>query len=79
MMIKDRGGWKRGEEAQEIPVVWSDGRDVGNGGDLSGKKKNRKQESVDSVDVDPENLENRKEAGREEQGAQGSNVTTVQK
>ena len=37
------------------------------------KEKIRKRESVGSVDVDPEVLENRKEAGREAQGAQGLN------
>ena len=36
--------------------------DVENGGDLmSGKRKKRRQKSIGSVDVDPENLEDRKE------------------
>ena len=34
-------------------------RDVENGGDLSGKGKRRRQESVGSVATDPDNLENR--------------------
>ena len=46
-------------------------RDVDNGGDLSGRRKQRRQESVGSVDVDREYLDNKKKAGREVQGAQG--------
>ena len=38
-------------------------RDVGNGGDLGGKRKKRRQERVGSVAADPDNLENSKEAG----------------
>ena len=44
---------------------------VGNGRDLSGKRKTRRQERVGSVAGNPDNLENRKEAGREAQGTQG--------
>ena len=36
-----------------------------------GGEKHVDKKSVDSVDVDPEDLENSKEAGREEQGTQG--------
>ena len=51
---------------------------VGNGGDLGGKRKNRRQKSVGSVAADPENLEISKEAGKEAQGTQGlsKNCTT---
>ena len=43
---------------------------VENGRDLSGKKKKRRQERVDSVAANPDNLENRKGAGGEAQGTQ---------
>ena len=46
-------------------------RDVGNWGDLGGRRKKRGQKVISSVDVDPKDLENRKEARREAQGAQG--------
>ena len=46
-------------------------RGAENGGDLDGRRKKRRQEVIGSLDVDPEDLENRKEAGREAQGAQG--------
>ena len=36
------------------------------------KRETRRQESIGSRNVDPEDLENIKEAGREAQGAQGS-------
>ena len=45
-------------------------RDVGNGGDLSGKRKKRRQQRVGSVAAGPDNLENSKEAGGETQGTQ---------
>ena len=41
----------------------------GNGGDLGGKRKTRRQERVGSVAANPDNLENRKEARG---GAQGN-------
>ena len=44
---------------------------IENGGGLGVKRKKRRQESIGSVDVDPEDLENRKEAGRGAQGTQG--------
>ena len=48
------------------------GRDVGNGGDLGGKRKKYRQESTSSVVADPDNLlQNSKKARREAQGAQG--------
>ena len=43
----------------------------GNGGDLSRKRKKRRQESVGSVDVDPEDLENSTQAERELQDVEG--------
>ena len=46
-------------------------RHVGNGGDLGGKRKKRRQERVDSVAANPNNLENSKEAGGEALGIQG--------
>ena len=47
--------------------------DVGNGGDLGGKRKKRRQERVGSVAADPDSLlENRKEEGGETKGTQGS-------
>ena len=45
--------------------------DVRNGGDLVGKRKKRRQERVGSVAVDPDNLDNVKEAGREAQDTRG--------
>ena len=60
---RDRGGWRRGEEAQKTHK--SCRRHTGNGGDLSGKRKKCRQERVDSVATNPDNLENRKEAGGE--------------
>ena len=46
-------------------------RDVGNEEDLGGRRKKRRRESIGSVDIDPEDVENRKKAGRKAQGAQG--------
>ena len=43
---------------------------MGNGGDLNGKRKKRRQERVGSVAADPDNLENSKKAGREAQSTQ---------
>ena len=45
-------------------------RDVGNGGDLGGKRNKRRQERVRSIAFDPDNLENRNGTGREVQGTQ---------
>ena len=45
-------------------------RDVENGGDLGGRRNQRRQESAGSIDVDPEDLENsirKVEAEREAQ------------
>ena len=44
-------------------------RVVENGGDVGGRKKKRRQESIRSVDVNPEDLRNRNEAKTEAQGA----------
>ena len=38
-------------------------RDVGNGENLGGKRKNRRQRSVSSTAANPDSLENSKEAG----------------
>ena len=46
-------------------------RDEENERGLDGERDTRRQESIGSVDVDPEDLETKKEAGREAQGAQG--------
>ena len=46
-------------------------RDVGNRGDLGGKRKRRRQERFGSVPAHPDNLENSKEAGGEAQYTQG--------
>ena len=46
-------------------------RHVGNGRDLVGKRKTYRQEMVGSVAANPDNLENRKEAGGRGQGTQG--------
>ena len=45
-------------------------RDVGNGGDLGGKRKKRSQERVGPVAADQHNIENSKEAGGAAQGTQ---------
>ena len=45
--------------------------DMGNGGDLGGREKKRRQEKVGSVAADPDNLENSKKAERDAQGSQG--------
>ena len=45
-------------------------RDVGNEGDLGGKRNNRRQERVRSVASDPDNLENSKGTEREAQDSQ---------
>ena len=39
-------------------------RDVGNGGDLGGRRRKLRKESIGQVDVNPEDLENRKKAGK---------------
>ena len=44
---------------------------VRNRRDLSGKRKTRRQERAGSVAGNPDNLQNREEAGREAQGTQG--------
>ena len=44
-----------------------------NGGDLSGRRIRRGQESFDPVDVGSEDLENKKEVEREAQDPQGLN------
>ena len=54
---RDRIG-QRGEGAQIYRC------DVENGGDLVERRKKRRQESNESVNIDPNNLENRKEVGR---------------
>ena len=46
-------------------------RDVGNGGDLGGKRKKGRQERVGSVAANPGNLKKSKEARGEAQGTQG--------
>ena len=68
----EEGIWEGGGEAKkgEKPHK-SCKRDVENEGDLGGKRKKRRQERVGSVGPDPDNLENRKESGREVQGTQG--------
>ena len=55
-------------------------RDVGNGGNLGGKRKTCRQESVGSVATDPDNLNTSKEVGRKAQGTQGSrhNYTSME-
>ena len=69
--IGEGGG--EGEKRNNHNKTW--GRDVGNGGDLGGKRKTRRQERVGSVAADLliDNLEDikrvtRKEGGREVQG-----------
>ena len=44
--------------------------DIGSGGDLRGKRKQRIQERIRSLAADPDNIDNSKEAWREAQGAQ---------
>ena len=62
----------RAEEGRRsVKTQKSCGRDVGNGGDLGGKRKTCKQESVGSVATDPDHLNNSKEAGRKAQATQG--------
>ena len=46
-------------------------RDVGNGGDLCGKRKERRQERIGSVAANLDNLETSKEAGEKAQGTHG--------
>ena len=55
---KDRIGEGGGEAKKSKKPQKSYRRDVENGGDLGGKRKKRRQESIGSVDVDPEDLEN---------------------
>ena len=52
-------------------------RQVGNGGDLSGKRKNCRKEKVSPVAVDPDNLESNKEAEEGAQGTQGSSKNST--
>ena len=53
------------------PRIFIHRRDVVNGADLGVRRKKLRQESNCSVDVDPKDLENRKEAERQAQSAQG--------
>ena len=57
-----------GREAKKRKKSHNCRRNVGNKGDLGGKRKKRRQESVGSVAADPDNLEKRKEAAGEAQG-----------
>ena len=47
-------------------------RHVGNGGDLGGKRKKCRKESVGPITANPNNLESNKKAGGGAQGTQGS-------
>ena len=84
------GDWNRDENEDEDRIVEggrgakkckkphrSCRRQVGNGGDLGGKRKKRRQERVGSVAASPDNLESRKEAGRGAQGTQGSSKSCI--
>ena len=62
---------KRGEEAQETTQDKSCRRHMGNGGDMGGKRKKRRQQRAGSVAANPDNLENNKETGGETQGTHG--------
>ena len=73
---KDRIGEGGGEAKERKKPHMRCIRDVGNGGDLGGDRKKRRQESVGSVAADPDNLDNSKGAGTEVQGTQG--LRTVQ-
>ena len=53
-------------------------RHVGNGGDLGGKRKNRKKERVGPVAANPDNLEKNKEAGGGGDKVPRAQVRTVQ-
>ena len=46
-------------------------RHIGKGGDLGGKRKKCRKERVGPVSANPDNLDNKKEAGRGVQGTQG--------
>ena len=52
----DRVGEGGGEAKKRKKPHNSCGRDVGNGGDLGGNRKTRRQESIGSVAADPDNL-----------------------
>ena len=69
---RDRIGESTGQAKKRKTPLKSCTHDVERGGDLGGDRKKCRQESVDSVTANPDNLENRKEAGREAQGAQCS-------
>ena len=58
---RDRIGEGGGEAKKRKKPQEIDRRDVENGGDLGGKRKECRQESIGSLDVDPEVLESRKE------------------
>ena len=66
---QDRRGRRRGEEVQETPEMYR--RDVENGGDSGGRRKNRRirEYCIGSIDVNLQHIENRNEAERGEQGA----------
>ena len=68
---KDRIGEDGGEAKKRKDLQKSYIRDVENGGDSGGRRKKRKKGSIGSVDVDPEDIENRKKVGTKAQGAQG--------
>ena len=63
-------GEGKGEAKKRKKLKKSYRRDVRNGRNLGGRTKKRRQESIESVHVDQEDLENRKKAGRKAQGAQ---------
>ena len=68
---KDRIGESGREVKKQKKPHKSCRRHVGNGGDLGGKRKKRRNERVGSVAASPDNLENNKEAEGGAQGTQG--------
>ena len=70
-MARDRIGEGEGPANKRKKPQKRYRRDVENGGELGERRKQRRQEIIGSEDVDPEDLDNRKEAGKEAQGAHG--------
>ena len=66
-----RNGEGGGEAKKRKKPQKSCWRHLKNGEDLSGRRKNRSQGSTGSVDVDPEDLDSRKETEKDAQGTQG--------
>ena len=74
---EDRVGEGGGEAKKRKNPHKSCRRDVGNGGDLDGKRKKRRKERAGPVSANPDNIKNNKEAKGAAQGTQGLSKSCI--